>query len=76
MSASLRIRPALLRELGKIAAEVDQDVVDLADNALRGFIRSHRETAYLTRSKANQRRLRGAHAEIGAEIARRRRHAA
>lgn len=76
MSASLRVRPALLRELGKIAAESKQDVAELADDALRDFIRSHRETAHLNSSKANQRRLRAARAEIEAEIARRRRHAA
>ena len=73
MSTNLRVRAALLRELGKIAAESDQDVSELAEDALRQFVRSHRETAHLTSSKANVRRLRAAHAEI--EIARRRRKA-
>ena len=38
--------------------------------------RAHLETAHLTKSRANARRLRGAHAEIEAEIARRKRQAA
>ena len=37
---------------------------------------SRRETGHLTRSRANVRRLRAAHSEIGAEIARRKREAA
>ena len=76
MTANLRVRPALLRELGKIAAKFKQDVSELAEDALRQFVRSHRETAHLTSSRANVRRLRSAHAEIEAEIGRRRRHAA
>jgi len=40
---------------------------------LRRFVRSHRETVHLTRSRANVRRLRAAHSEIEAEIARSRR---
>ena len=77
MSTTLRVRPTLLRELGKIAAKSDQDVSELAEDALRQFVlRSHRETAHLTSSKANVRRLRSAHAEIETEVARRRRKAA
>ena len=76
MNAPLRVPPALLRELGKIAAESRRDISDLAEDALRQFVRSHRETVHVTRSRANLRRLRAAHAEIEAEIARRRRDAA
>ena len=76
MSTTLRVRPTLLRELGKIAAKSDQDVSELAEDALRQFVRSHRETVHLTSSRANVRRLRAAHAEIEAEIGRRRRQAA
>lgn len=76
MNAPLRVSPAILRELEKIAAESQCDVSKLAEDALRQFLRSHRETVWLTRSKANVRRLRAAHAEIEAEIARRRRNAA
>ena len=76
MSTNLRVRPTLLRELRKIAAKSDQDVSEVAEDALRQFVRSHRETAHLTRSKANLRRLRAAHAEIETEIARRRRKTA
>lgn len=73
MSAPLRVPPALLRELEKIAAESRRDLSELAEDALRQYVRSHRETVHLTRSRANLRRLRAAHAEIEAEIARRRR---
>ena len=76
MNAPLRVPPALLRELGKIAAESKRDISDLAEDALRQFVRSHRETVRLTRSRANVRRLRAARSEIEAEIARRRRNAA
>ena len=76
MTSNLRVRPTLLRELGKIAAESKQDVSALAEDALRQFVRSHRESAHLTSSKANVRRLRSAHTEIEAKIARRRRQAA
>lgn len=76
MASTLRLRPTLLRELGKIAQEANQDVSALAEDALRQFVRSHRETVHLTRSKTNVRRLRSAHAEIEAEIARRKRQAA
>ena len=68
MTTNLRVRPALLRELGKIAAESKQDVSELAEDPLRQFVRSHRETVHLTISRANVRRLRSAHAEIEAEI--------
>ena len=44
-------------------------------DALRLHLRSRRETAHLTRSRANLRRLRGAHAQIEAEIGRRKRGA-
>jgi predicted transcriptional regulator len=71
MHAPLRLPPALLRALSKIAAESKCDVSTLAEDALRQFVRSHRETVHLTRSRANVRRLRAAHAEIEAEIARR-----
>ena len=76
MNTILRVRATLFRELGKIAAKSDQDVSEPAEDALRQFVRSHRETAHLTSSKANVRRLRAAHAEIETEIARRRRKAA
>lgn len=76
MTTNLRVRPTLLRELGKIAAKSNQDVSALAEDALRQFVRSHRETAHLTSSRTNVRRLRAAHAEIEMEIARRRRKAA
>jgi len=76
MSTIVRLRPALARQLGKIAAESNQDVTSLAQDALRQFVSSHRETVRLTRSRANVRRLRAAHAEIEAEIARRKRRAA
>ena len=76
MTTNLRVRPALLRELVKIAAKSKQDVSELAEDALRQFVRSHRETAPLTSSRAKVRRLRSAHAEIEAEIGRRRRQAA
>jgi predicted transcriptional regulator len=76
MNAPLRVPLALLRELGKIAAESRRDISDLAEDALRQFVRSHRETVHLTGSRANLRRLRAAHSEIEAEIARRRRNAA
>jgi hypothetical protein len=48
----------------------------LADDALSQFVRSHRETVYVTGTQANVRRLRAAHTEIEAEIARRKRQAA
>ena len=76
MNAPLRVPPALLRELGKIAAESRRDISDLAEDALRQSVRSHRETVHVTRSRANVRRLRAAHSEIEAAIARRRRTAA
>lgn len=76
MNAPLRVPPALLRELEKIAAESRRDLSELAEDALRQYVRSHRETVHLTRSRANLRRLRAAHTEIEAEIARRRRNAA
>jgi hypothetical protein len=76
MNAPLRLTPALLRELSKIAEESNRDLSALAEDALRQFVRSHRETEHLTRSRANVRRLRAAHAAIEAEIARRRRDAA
>jgi metal-responsive CopG/Arc/MetJ family transcriptional regulator len=72
MNAPLRVPPALLRELEKIAAESRRDVSELTADALRQFVRSHRETKHLTRSRANLRRLRAAHTEIEAELARRR----
>jgi metal-responsive CopG/Arc/MetJ family transcriptional regulator len=75
MNAPLRVPPALLRELEKIAAESKRDLSELTADALRQFVRSHRETVHLTRSRANVRRLRAAHSEIEAEIARRRRAA-
>ena len=59
-----------------IAAESKQNVSSLAENARLQFVRSHRETAHLTRSRANVRRLRAAHSEIEAEVARRKRQAA
>ena len=76
MNTTVRLRPALARQLGKIAAESNQDLSSLAENALAQFVRSHRETVHLTGAKANVRRLREAHAEIEAEIARRKRRAA
>lgn len=76
MSTNLRVRATLLRELGKIAAQSNQDVSELAEDALREFVRSHRETAHLTSSSSNVQRLRVAHAEIEAAIARRRHKAA
>jgi predicted transcriptional regulator len=76
MNAPLRVPSALLRELRKIATESKRDISELAEDALRQFVRSHRETVRLTRSRANVQRLRAAHSEIEAEIARRRRNAA
>ena len=76
MSTTLRLRPALARQLGKIAAESNKDMSSLADDALSQFVHSHRETVYVTGTQANVRRLRAAHAEIEAEIARRKRQAA
>jgi len=76
MNAPLRVPPALLRELEKIAAESRRDLSELTAEALRQFVRSHRETVHLTRSRTNVRRLRAAHSEIEAEIGRRRRGAA
>ena len=76
MGTTLNVRPRLARQLDKIAAESNQDVSSLVEDALRQFVRSHLETAHLTKSRTNVRRLRGAHAEIEAEIARRKRQAA
>lgn len=76
MNATLRLRPALARQLNKIAAESKQDLSSLAEEALAQFVRSHRETVHLTSSKTNVRRLREAHAEIEVQIARRNRRAA
>jgi predicted transcriptional regulator len=68
MNTTVRLRPALARQLSKIAAESKQNVSSLAEDALEQFVRSHRETNHLMRSRANLRRLRAAHAEIEAEI--------
>ena len=76
MSTILRLRPALARQLGKIAAESNKDVSSLAQDALSQFVRSHRETVYVSSSRSNVRRLRAAHAEIEAQIAQRKRQAA
>jgi predicted transcriptional regulator len=76
MNTTLRLRPTLARQLGKIAAESNKDMLALADEALSQFVRSHRETVYVTSTRSNVRRLRAAHAEIEAEIARRKRQAA
>ena len=76
MNTILRLRPALARQLDRIAAESNKDMSSLADDALSQFVRSHRETAYVTATRANVRRLRAARAEIEAEIARRKRQAA
>ena len=76
MNTTVRLRPALARQLGKIAAESNQDLSSLAEDALAQFVRSYRETVHLTGTRANVRRLREAHAEIEAEIARRKRRAA
>ncbi len=73
MNTTVRLKPALARQLGKIAAESNQDVSSLAEDALRQFVNSHRETVRLTRSRTNVQRLRAAHAEIEAELARRKR---
>ena len=75
-STTVHLRPALARQLGKIAAESNQDLSTLAEDALGQFVRSHNETAHLTKSRTNVRRLRDAHAEIEAELARRKRQAA
>lgn len=74
MNTTVRLRPALARQLVRIAAESNQDLSSLADDALAQFVRSHRETGHLTGSKANLRRLRAGRAEI--EAARRKRQAA
>jgi predicted transcriptional regulator len=76
MDTILKLRPALARQLGKIAAESNKDVTSLADDALSQFVRSHRETVCVTSTRANVRRLRAAHIEIEAEIARRKRQSA
>jgi metal-responsive CopG/Arc/MetJ family transcriptional regulator len=76
MNVPLRVPAALLRELEKAAAESRRELSELAEDALRQYLRSHRETVHLTRSRANVRRLRAAHSEIEAEIGRRRRGAA
>ena len=73
MSTRIRLDATLLRELRKIAAQSDRNVSELAQDALRRFVRSHRETTHLTRTKANVRRLRSSNAEIETEIARHRR---
>ena len=75
MSVTIRLDPALLRELGEIAARENRNVSELVAYALRQFVRSHRETAHLTSTRANVRRLRSAHTGIETEIARRRRKA-
>lgn len=55
MKARLRVSAALVRtEIAAIRAERP----DLAEDALRQFVHSHRETVRLTRSRANVRRLR------------------
>ena len=64
MRTSIRIGSTLLRELGKIAANSDRNVSELAEEVLRQFVRSHRETARLTSTESNLRRLRSARAEI------------
>ena len=76
MNTILRLRPALARQLDRIAAESNKDVSSLADDPLSQFVRSRRETVYVAGTRANVRRLRAAHAEIEAEIARRKREAA
>lgn len=76
MNTTVRLRPTLARMLSKIAAESNQDLSSLAEDALRQFVDSHRETVHLTRSRANEQRLRAARAEIETEIARRKRRAA
>jgi predicted transcriptional regulator len=76
MITILPLRPALARQLGRIAAESNQDMSSLADDALSQFVRSHRETVYVTGTRANVRHLRAARAEIEAESARRKRQAA
>ena len=76
MNTILRLRPALARKLGRIAAESNKDISTLADDALSQFVDSHRETVYVTGTRANVRRLRAAHAEIEAQIARRKRQTA
>ena len=76
MNDIVRLPAALARQLSKIAAESKQNVASLTEEALRQFVRSHRETVHLTRSRANVRRLRAARAEIEAEIARRKRQPA
>ena len=73
MNAPLRVPPALLRELEKIAAQSRRDLAELTADALRQFVRSRRETVHLARSRANVRRLRAAHSEIEARRARARR---
>ena len=64
MKTNIRLGPTLLRELGKIAANSGRNVSELVEEALRQFVRSRRETARLTSTKSNLRRLRSAHAEI------------
>ena len=76
MNTILRLRPTLARQLDKIAAESNKEMSALADDSLSQFVRSHRETAHLTSTRANVRRLRAAHTEIESEIARRKRQAA
>lgn len=76
MSTILRLRPALARQLDKIATESNKDMSSVADDALSEFVRSHRETVYVTSTRSNVQRLRAAHAEIEAQIARRKRQAA
>ena len=64
MSVTIRLGPALLRELGEISARENRSVSELVEDALRQFVRSHRETVHLTSTRANLRRLRSADAEI------------
>jgi hypothetical protein len=64
MRTNIRLGSTLLRELGKIAANSGRKVSELAEETLRQFVRSHRETAHLTSTKSNLRRLRFAQAEI------------
>lgn len=76
MSTSLRLRPALARKLGRFAPDSNRDASALADDALSQFVRSHRETVYVTSTRPNVQRIRAAYAEIEAEIVQRKRRAA
>jgi hypothetical protein len=75
MNAPLRVPPPSCANWKRSPRNSRRDISDLAEDALRQYVRSHRETVHVTRSRANLRRLRAAHAEIEAEIARRRRNA-